>query len=41
VQLPTERIATVLIFKTFNRMSYGLVLGASDTIALHDIVRNP
>jgi len=41
VQLPNERIATLLVFKTFHRMSYGLVLGASDTIALHDIVRNP
>ena len=41
VQLPDERIATVLVFKTFNRMSYGLVLGATDTIALHDVVRNP
>ena len=41
VQLPNERIATLLVFRTFNRMSYGLVLGATDTIALHDIVRNP
>ena len=41
VQLPNERIATLLVFKTFNRMSYGLVLGATDTIALNDIVRNP
>ena len=41
VQLPDERIATVLMFKTFNRISYGLVLGATDTIALHDVVHNP
>ena len=41
VKLPDERIATVLIFRTFNRMSYGLVLGATDTISLHDVVRNP
>jgi hypothetical protein len=41
VKLPDERIATLLVFKTFNRMSYGLVLGATDTIALHDVVRNP
>ena len=41
VQLPDERIATVLMFKTFNRISYGLVLGATVTIALHDVVHNP
>ena len=41
VTLPDERIATVLMFKTFNRISYGLVLGATDTIALHDVVHNP
>ena len=41
VKLPDERIGTLLVFKTFNRMSYGLVLGATDTIALHDVVRNP
>ena len=41
VKLPNERIATVLIFKTFDRMAYALVLGATDTIALHDVVRNP
>ena len=41
VQLPDERIATVLVFRSFNRMSYALVLGATDTIALHDVVRNP
>ena len=41
VQLPDERIGTVLVFRTFNRMAYGLVLGATDTIALHDVIRNP
>ena len=41
VQLPDERVATVLVFRTFNRMAYALVLGATDTVALHDVVRNP
>jgi hypothetical protein len=41
VQLPDERIGTVLVFRTFNRMAYALVLGATDTIALHDVVHNP
>jgi LysM repeat protein len=41
VKLPDERIGTLLVFKAFNRMSYGLVLGATDTIAVHDVVHNP
>jgi LysM repeat protein len=41
VQLPDERVGTLLVFKTFNRMSYALVVGASDTIQLQDVVHNP
>jgi hypothetical protein len=41
VQLPDERVGTLLVFKTFTRMSYALVLGASDTIELQDVVHNP
>jgi hypothetical protein len=41
VQLPDERVGTLLVFKTFNRVSYALILGATDTIALQDVVRNP
>jgi hypothetical protein len=41
VQLPDERVGTLLVFKTFTRMSYALVVGANDTIKVHDVVRNP
>jgi hypothetical protein len=41
VQLPTERTGTLLVFKVFDRMSYGLIVGASDTIHTYDVVRNP
>ena len=41
VQLPDERSGTLLVFKVFDRMSYGLIVGASDTIHVRDVVRNP
>ena len=41
VKLPDERTGTMLVFKTFDRVSYGLILGATDTIELQDVVHNP
>jgi LysM repeat protein len=41
VQLPDERIGTVLVFKTYDHVSYALVVGASDTIHTADRVVNP
>jgi LysM repeat protein len=41
VKLPDERVGTLLVFKTFNRVSYALVVGASDTIQIQDVVHNP
>lgn len=41
VQLPDERAGTLLVFKVFDRVSYGLIVGASDTIHVQDVVRNP
>jgi hypothetical protein len=41
VKLPDERVGTVLIFKSYDRVSYGLVVGASDAIHVHDVVANP
>ena len=41
VRLPEERAGTLLIFRTFDRLSYGLVVGASSEIHVSDIVRNP
>ena len=41
VKLPDERTGTLLVFRTFDRVSYGLILGATDTIRLNDVVHNP
>jgi hypothetical protein len=41
VRLPNERSGTLLVFKTYPQLSFGLIVGASDTIAVGDVVRNP
>ena len=41
VRLPDERAGTLLVFKVFERVSYGLIVGASDTIHVQDVVHNP
>jgi hypothetical protein len=41
VRLPTERAGTLLVFKSYDDMSYGLVVGASGPMRVTDVVRNP
>lgn len=41
VKLPDENAGTLMIFKTYDRISYGLVMEATDAIHIHDTVRNP
>ncbi len=41
VQLPYERAGTLIIFKVFDRVSYGLVIGARATMHVADRVYNP
>jgi LysM repeat protein len=41
VRLPEERAGTLLVFRTFDRISYGLIVGASTEIHVQDFVRNP
>jgi len=41
VRLPDERTGTMLVFKVFDRVSYALVVGASGTIHVQDVVHNP
>lgn len=41
VKLPDERAGTLLVFKSYDRMSYALVMGASAPMRVADVVRNP
>jgi len=41
VKLPDEKAGTVMIFKTFDRISYGLVMEATQALHILDTVRNP
>lgn len=41
VKLPSERAGTMLVFKTYEDMSYGLIVGASTPMRIADVVRNP
>jgi hypothetical protein len=41
VRLPDEEAGTVMVFKTYDRISYGLVMEATQPIHIHDAVRNP
>ena len=40
VQLPEEYAAVVMVFRTFGRISYGLVMEAIAPVHLNDMVRN-
>ena len=41
VRLPEEEAGTIMVFKTYDRISYGLVMEATQAIHIHDTVRNP
>ncbi len=41
VKLPDERAGTLLVFKSYDRISYGLIVGAADIIRVKDVVHNP
>ncbi len=41
IKLPNERSGTLLVFKVFDRVSYGLVVGANDIIYVGDLVSSP
>lgn len=41
VRLPDERAGTLLIFKTYPQVSFGLIVGASNTLSVGDVIRNP
>jgi hypothetical protein len=41
VKLPDEEAGTLMVFKVYDRIAYGLVMEATDAIRVHDTVRNP
>lgn len=41
VRLPDERAGLVMVFRTFEKLSLGLVLEADRPLAIKDLVRNP
>jgi LysM repeat protein len=41
VNLPDERTGTFMVFKTFDRMSFGLIMEATDVIRVADSVQSP
>jgi hypothetical protein len=41
VQLPDEQAGTVMVFKVYDRIGYGLVMEATSDIHVLDAVRNP
>lgn len=41
IRLPSERAGLMMIFRTFEKLSYGLVLVTERPLSVHDEVRNP
>ena len=41
VELPEERIGNLMVFRSFDRVSYALVMGISRPVHIYDSVRNP
>ncbi len=41
VQLPDSTAGTLMIFRSFDRLSYGLIMEATRAIHINDIITNP
>lgn len=41
IQLPSDRAGILMVFRTFEKVSYGLILSAERPLAVMDEVRNP
>lgn len=41
IDLPNEKTGEVMIFRTFDRVSFGLIMQAVRTVRIHDLVSNP
>jgi hypothetical protein len=41
MKLPNERVGLLMVFRTFNRVSYGLIMQASEPVHVLDLVQTP
>jgi hypothetical protein len=41
VELPPRRNGTLLVFRSFDRMSYGLIVSITQPVRMSDVVRSP
>jgi hypothetical protein len=41
VRLPDEKAGTMMVFRTFDKLSYALIMTSSTNMHVNDIVRNP
>ncbi|HLD67262.1 MAG TPA: LysM peptidoglycan-binding domain-containing protein [Pseudomonas sp.] len=41
VKIPDERAGLLMVFRTYDKLSYGLILGATRSLSVMDKVRNP
>jgi len=41
VKIPDERAGLLMVFRTYDKLSYGLVLMATRQLSVMDKVRNP
>ena len=41
VQIPSERVGLVFVFRTFNHISYALIVQSESTVDVNDFVRTP
>lgn len=41
IQLPNEEVGQLMIFRSFDRVSYGLVVSASKPVSVGDLISNP
>ena len=41
IKLPPERYGLVFVFRTFERMSYALVVSSKGSVVVNDYVRTP
>ncbi len=41
LQLPNREIGTLLVYKTFEKLSYGVILTITEPVGINDVVSNP